>query len=337
MRAPFLTPTRRPRQRRDWRLVLAILGVLALLAMAPLLAHAQGAGADSVRLAWTAPGDDGAVGTATGYEMRMSTSPIDAGNWSSATVVSGGPAPAVSGTHQNWMVRGLDHTVTYYFAIRAVDDAGNWSGLSNVLRWDWVVDTAPPAAPSGVTAARQGSSAHVQWTANTEPDLAGYNVYRALSASGPFSALNGSVLASPDYVDSNLPSGTDQAWYQVSAVDETGNVSARSATVSVSFSTATATGAWSMEPGYPNPSGGSSPVNLAIVIPAAGASGATLDIVDDGGRRIRRLDLSSLAPGRQLVVWDGRNDSGRLVAPGVYSAWVIAGGTHNSVRLVRVP
>ena len=39
----------------------------------------------SVDLSWTAPGDDGATGTATTYDVRYSTSTITAGNWGSAT------------------------------------------------------------------------------------------------------------------------------------------------------------------------------------------------------------------------------------------------------------
>jgi hypothetical protein len=336
--SPFIRPARRPRTRRRWRRALIIIGGLGLLASAPVLARAQGAGQDSVRLAWTAPGDDGSIGTATGYEMRLSTSPITAGNWGSAAVVSGGPSPAVSGTHQTWTVRGLDRANSYYFAIKAVDDAGNWSGISNVLRWDWVVDTAPPSAPGGVSAAKQGSSVHVHWSANSESDLQGYSIFRATSASGPFSQLNGSLMSSVDYVDSAIPGGASAVWYQISATDETGNQSARSAAATVSLaSTGGAGGDWAMEPGYPNPSAGSAPVNIAVVIPEAGAAGAVVDITDDAGRRVRRIDLGGLLPGRRLVVWDGKNDAGRIVAPGVYSAWVLAGNTRNSVRLVRVP
>ena len=45
-------------------------------------------------LTWTAPGNDGSVGEATGYDLRYSTSPINAGNFSSATQVANVPVPA---------------------------------------------------------------------------------------------------------------------------------------------------------------------------------------------------------------------------------------------------
>ena len=327
----------RPARSRRWlfsRRALAFLLALALLVAAPILARAQ-AGADSVHLAWSAPGDDGLIGTAAAYDLRMHDQPIDLSNWDVATPVTGLPAPATPRTRQTVTVRGLTAGTVYYFAIRTQDDAGNWSGISNVLRWDWVVDTAPPAAPSGVSAAREGAAVRVRWSSNSEPDLAGYTVWRATAASGPFTALNGALLTASDYLDASLPPGISNLWYQVTASDETGNVSARSATRTISLLASVT--ALEIEPGFPNPSHATDAVNVPVLVPTTGASGAWLEITDDGGRRIRRLDLSSLSSGRQNVSWDGRNEAGRAVAPGVYRAWLIAGSTHKAVRLVRVP
>jgi flagellar hook assembly protein FlgD len=52
---------------------------------------------------------------------------------------------------------------------------------------------------------------------------------------------------------------------------------------------------------------------------------------------IRRLDLSNLGPGYQTVVWDGQNQAGRPVAPGVYTAWLVGGDKRQNIKLVRVP
>jgi len=126
--------------------------VLALCApfAAPPTARAQ-AGADSLTLTWTAPGDDGNSGTAQSYEMRMSQSTITANNWSSATIVPGAPDPLPSGTQQSMVVHGLTNGVTYYFAIKAKDEAGNIAPISNVVRWDWGVDPPPPSEGPATT------------------------------------------------------------------------------------------------------------------------------------------------------------------------------------------
>jgi chitodextrinase len=98
----------------------------------------------SVRLNWIAPGDDGNTGTANLYDIRYSTSPITAANWNTAISVTGEPAPLVAGTSQSYTVSGLNIETTYYFAIKTVDEASNWSGLSNVISVT-TIDDIPPA------------------------------------------------------------------------------------------------------------------------------------------------------------------------------------------------
>lgn len=321
-----------------WRRCFPLLFALLLLLLLPIVAQAQGGGgADSVSLSWTAPGDDGAIGTATLYDLRIALSPISAGNWDTASSVPGLPAPLISGTPQNTLVRGLSRDTVYYFALRSQDDEGNWSSVSNVLRWDWVIDAAPPAAPAGVSATRQDPGVRVGWSANSEADLQGYSVYRAEIAGGPYTRLTGSLLSGTQYVDANLPGGATRLWYRVTASDLSGNESAQSAVSSVDLTNAAATADWTLSPGYPNPSRAGQPVCIPVVIPAAGAEGATIDVVDAAGRRVRRIELGSAATCASGVVWDGRNDSGREVAPGIYRAWLIAGDRREHVKLVRQP
>lgn len=112
-------------------------------------------------LGWTAVGDDSLTGTAASYDVRYSTSTITAANWASATQATGEPTPAVAGTAQTFMVRGLSRQVTYYFAIRATDDAGNVSALSNVPS-AITTDTMPPAAVTNLSA----SFVWLSWRSN---------------------------------------------------------------------------------------------------------------------------------------------------------------------------
>jgi hypothetical protein len=174
----------------------------------------------------------------------------------------------------------------------------------------------------------------LSWSPNGEPDLAGYSVYRALAAAGPFVVLTGALISATEFVDGTIPAGTETVWYQVTASDATGNESARSSAFRLSLATETA--AWAMEPGYPNPSGAGAIVRIPVVVPAAGG-GARLEIVNSAGQRVRVLDLGTLPAGTPTVQWDGRNESGREVAVGVYTAWLIAGSTRIAIRLARVP
>lgn len=66
---------------------------------------------------------------------------------------------------------------------------------------------------------------------------------------------------------------------------------------------------------YPQPSLGTQ--RLALDVPAPGRVRVTVH--DVAGRRVRALtDGVELLPGRRLLTWDGRDDRGRVVPPGVY-------------------
>ncbi len=315
-----------------WALPTAALGLLLL---GPALARAQEAGTDSLTLHWTATGDDGAVGTAALYDLRMSSAAITAANWTSATALTDLPAPAASGTAQSVVVRGLAHGTTYYFALRVRDDAGNWSDVSNVVRWDGVLDETPPPVPTGLTAGVSGDGIHLAWSPSTAPDLAGYSVFRATAQGGPYTRLNATLLSATEYQDDAVPSGATSLWYRVTASDGSGNESAQSAAVAGLETGAAVALVWHVAPPYPNPSRTDQSVTFPVVLEAAGT--ARLDVVDTGGHLVRRLDLGRLGAGYQEVEWDGRNEAGRVVAPGAYRGWLVAGDVRLSTRLVRVP
>jgi len=90
---------------------------------------------NTVTLAWTAPGDDGIVGTASSYDIRYTTAGVIAStaDFNFATQVQGEPAPQIAGSTETFTVTSLAPGTTYFFGIRTADDAGNISGLSNCV------------------------------------------------------------------------------------------------------------------------------------------------------------------------------------------------------------
>ena len=131
----------------------------------------------SVTVGWTDVGDDSLVGVATEVEIRWSTAPIDDSNWGSATPVYGEPVPGPAGTSQQLAIGGLDRTRDLWFAARARDDVNRLSAIDTPLMVGHLLDTAPPATPTGASAAVEGgANVRVRWSANSEPDLAGYHV-----------------------------------------------------------------------------------------------------------------------------------------------------------------
>ena len=88
----------------------------------------------TIHLTWTAPGDDGTVGTASSYHVRTSTYPIlTEQDWEDAAGKMGEPAPSPYGTPEEMIVTGLNPGTYIYVTIRAQDDFFNWSPLGNSI------------------------------------------------------------------------------------------------------------------------------------------------------------------------------------------------------------
>jgi len=84
---------------------------------------------DHIYASWIAPGDDGMIGNAAAYDLRVSTSTITELNWDQATPIwSGYPQPP--GTQEQITI-GAGCSRRYY-AIKTRDAAYNWSPISNV-------------------------------------------------------------------------------------------------------------------------------------------------------------------------------------------------------------
>ena len=91
-------------------------------------------------------------------------------------------------------------------------------------------DIFPPVVPSGLQAVFSGitqqPSIDLTWTPNTDPDLAGYNVYRHTANEAPVK-INGDLVKTPSFHDTGVKAGT-KYFYSVSAVDLRGNESGKS-------------------------------------------------------------------------------------------------------------
>ncbi len=62
-----------------------------------------------------------------------------------------------------------------------------------------------------------------------------------------------------------------------------------------------------------------------------------LRVFDPAGRAVRHLDSGFRSAGTRSVSWDGRDDSGRRVSPGVYRIRFEAAGRSAAATLVRLP
>jgi chitodextrinase len=169
---------------------------------------------NSVRLIWTAPGDDGATGTATSYDIRYSTSSITAGNFNSASQISNEPLPKASGQPESLLVTGLVANTTYYFAIKAADERTNWSAVSNVASGITSQDNTPPSAINDLAAAPGTSNGEIymSWTAPGDDGTSGrafaYEIRYSLTQITPSTWNSALLWGTPP---NPTPSGTAQS------------------------------------------------------------------------------------------------------------------------------
>ncbi|MCC5831323.1 MAG: PKD domain-containing protein [Phycisphaeraceae bacterium] len=121
-----------------------------------------------------------------------------------------------------WDAAGLPDGI-YVVQVTAVDGAGHTASAEQT----YTIDRQPPAAPSApvVENPRRGGTLDLSWIANTETDLAGYNIYRST-----YPAADGALVGStgvPSFRDVGLEDGVSY-FYRITAVDQAGNESGAS-------------------------------------------------------------------------------------------------------------
>ncbi|MDQ0194124.1 S-layer homology domain-containing protein [Paenibacillus wynnii] len=124
-----------------------------------------------------------------------------------------------SSTQGSFTVKNLVSETEYEYVLKTVDSSNNTSkGISVSIR---TKDITPPAVPANVSAVGGPSSITFSWAANTELDLAGYNIYVNDTM------LNTEVINQVSYELGNLEFGK---MYNLTleAVDTNGNISKRS-------------------------------------------------------------------------------------------------------------
>lgn len=83
---------------------------------------------------------------------------------------------------------------------------------------------------------------------------------------------------------------------------------------------------------WPNPSRGET--RFQVSLPRDGRLDA--DVIDPQGRVVRSLARGTHGAGQHTLLWDGRDDAGRVSAPGLYFVRVRAAAEERQARFVRV-
>ena len=132
----------------------------------------------------------------------------------------------------------LDHTWRYtverVLRVKLDGQALEVAGLPSQPVTIVAKDIFPPAVPAGlaVVVDEDAHALDLSWTPDTESDLAGYVVYRRDETSGTgLERVSGKAAVVPSSFEDKTPVPGHRYGYSVSAVDQDGNESARSAEV----------------------------------------------------------------------------------------------------------
>ncbi|UCE39280.1 MAG: right-handed parallel beta-helix repeat-containing protein [Thermoplasmata archaeon] len=135
---------------------------------------------DSINLTWTAPSDNGSIGSASGYIVKYSTTgSITDANWDvSATYVQSW-TPQSAGSTEYHIVSGFSHGTRFWFAIKSYDELDNLGSTSNSPNETTLVAT--PSVPQNIQAESTDSYIRLTWNAPTssgKSPITNYRIYR---------------------------------------------------------------------------------------------------------------------------------------------------------------
>ncbi len=218
------------------------------------------------------------------------------------------------------------------FVVRARFAADTTETWDSAPANGYSVDNLAPAKPAAFTGQYAAGTAHLHWARNTEPDLAGYRLYRGNDTA--FTPGPANLLASPPDTGYTDVAGGSYV-YKLTAVDVHGNESA--ANVLAPGGVAAAGGAppgLAFAPPAPDPAAGGA-VTLRFTLPRAMRAGVALFAAD--GRRVRALVPTSFAAGDHALTLGLVDARGGRLAAGVYVVRLETEAGSLTRRLAVVP
>jgi chitodextrinase len=203
----------------------------------------------------------------------------------------------------------------HIFEVRAIDGAGNVD--PSPAAHSFVVDTAAPALPTGLTAAGASGQVTLEWDDSPAADLSEYVVLRSTTPGGPYTYLAG--VTDSAYTDAEVSDGTTYH-YVIEANDTAGNRSALSEEASATAGDPPPPPA--PEPPPPAPEPQPAPQSPAPAIPASGAYFGAY-VGDSTGRSLEQTE--ALLGRRLAIVHDYRRwDHSPLLEP-EHERWAAGG------------
>ena len=235
----------------------------------------------------------------------------------------------------------LSTGATYHYRVASTDPLGNGPTFSADQTFTTAAtpDTEAPAIPVNLAGAWVGAEIVLTWQPNTEPDLAGYHIYRKDTIDGAVGSfgLVATRVTDTTYVDAAV-TGAVAYTYTITSVDISvnANESALSAAVDIlGPTTGVSDGSnlprkFALHPNYPNPFNPTTTIRFDL----PEAVHVDLKIYNLLGQEVVALKNSELQPGYHHLIWNGRDRSGRELATGIYIARLVTPSYTKSIKMV---
>ncbi|MEA2095448.1 MAG: FG-GAP-like repeat-containing protein [Candidatus Cloacimonadota bacterium] len=175
----------------------------------------------------------------------------------------------------------------------------------------WNTGWMHPLPPQNLTAEISDDSIILNWNANTEPDIAGYNIYRSDISGGPYTKINSVMIVDTAYVDID---GTENDFYCITAEIEACTESRLSneAFALVSVDNALKSVYQNLY-NYPNPFNPTTTISFDLTTELT--ENTKLIIYNLRGQQIRKYSIFN---NQSSIVWDGTDDNNKSVSSGIY-------------------
>ncbi len=189
---------------------------------------------------------------------RDTTHLMDVKNWSTSAGTNIIAYPGGGGALEQWFAEYAGNGNWYirsrhsglYLEIKDASTAGNGQLVQNVFsgsknqQWRFIPidakhEQTAPSAPQGLAAEAMEAAVKLSWQKNSETDVAGYLVLRALATADPADSLSwdmiGRMVSGTEFIDNSALEGVQYA-YKVKAVDKARNQSPASDIITATYS-----------------------------------------------------------------------------------------------------
>lgn len=266
---------------------------------------------------------DGPHAYVTGYGSGLQV--IDISDPASPRVLGSSLTPMRRGSMT--VAQALDVSEMFVFVLGGAvfeDDSNFWVVPGQCL--------APVPLQVMLHAQSQSEGIRLTWDPGHDADIRAYYLDRAAQAEGGYARLNGEAIRSggPNwFLDMNVEPGSIY-YYRLEILDRMGN-SNFIGPVSARFDPER--GRLHLFKSRPNPFRAP---GTTIEFDMGFRGRAQVTILDASGRKVRVLLDKVLEQNHHALIWDGRDDRGELVPPGVYFYQLEAGNFSQARSIVRL-